>query len=55
MEQSFGDIVISIFNIAIIGGIALTIFMIVFQGINVLNSRGDPSAFSRAKKKLKAH
>jgi len=54
MEQSFGDIVISIFNIAIIGGIALTIFMIVFQGINVLNSRGDPSAFSRAKEKIKS-
>lgn len=53
MEQSFGDIVLSIFNIAIIGGIALTIFMIVFQGINVLNSRGDPSAFSRAKEKIK--
>jgi hypothetical protein len=27
--------------------------MIVFQGINVLNSRGDPSAFSRAKEKIK--
>lgn len=53
MEQSVGDIVVSIFNIAIMGGIALTIFMIVFQGINVLNSRGDPSAFSRAKEKIK--
>ncbi|MDK2949261.1 MAG: hypothetical protein PWQ56_426, partial [Patescibacteria group bacterium] len=53
MEQSLGDIVVSIFNIAVIGGIALTIFMIVFQGINILNSRGDPSAFSRAKEKIK--
>jgi len=53
MEQNFGEIVVSIFNIAIMGGIALTVFMIVFQGINLLNSRGDTSAFSRAKEKIK--
>ena len=53
MIENLEDIVFYIFNIAIIGGIALTIFMIVFQGINILNSRGDPSAFSKAKEKIK--
>jgi hypothetical protein len=53
MIENLEDIVLRIFNIAIIGGITLTIFMIVFQGINVLNSRGDPSAFSKAKEKIK--
>jgi hypothetical protein len=53
MIENLEDIVLRIFNIAIIGGVTLTIFMIVFQGINVLNSRGDPSAFSKAKEKIK--
>jgi len=53
MEQGFGEMMISIFNFAVMGGIALTIFVIVFQGINLLNSRGDPSAFSKTKEKIK--
>ncbi|MFA5755312.1 MAG: hypothetical protein WC909_03110 [Candidatus Paceibacterota bacterium] len=53
MDQTFGEYIIQLFNYGIWLGITLTIVLIIYYGINLLNSRGNPSAFSEAKDKIK--
>lgn len=51
--MDFGEnFILEVINYLIMSGIALTIIMIMWNGFNLLNSRGDPSAFSRTKQKI---
>jgi len=50
--MNFAEYIIYLFNFAVAIGAVLAFIMIAYYGIKLLNSQGNPSAFSEAKKKI---
>jgi len=53
MFETFTEFVLQVFNYGIWIGVVLALMLIIYYGINLLNSRGNPSAFSETKDNIK--